>query len=132
MSTSTENKKKRALMAKSEMDGHDRGLRYVSSVFEDNGIETKLIRYGTPDDVVKMAIKEKFDVIGISFYSGGVMHDTTEVLKKLKESKREDIPLVIGGTIPEHLIPKLKEMGVARIVGPGQPLDDVVKFILSK
>jgi methylmalonyl-CoA mutase C-terminal domain/subunit len=128
----TKTKKARVLLAKSEMEAHDRGIRYVATVLRDAGFEVILIRYEIPDEVVKTAMEESVDVIGLTFYSGGVMHDTSVIMRLLKEQGMNDIAVIIGGVIPKTLIPRLKEMGIAKVVGPGDSIKKVVEFIIGK
>lgn len=132
MAIPTKTKKARVLLAKSEMEAHDRGIRYVATVLRDAGFEVILIRYEIPDEVVKTAMEESVDVIGLTFYSGGVMHDTSVIMRLLKEQGMNDIAVIIGGVIPKTLIPRLKEMGIAKVVGPGDSIKKVVEFIIGK
>ena len=60
-------KKIRVLLAKSRLDGHDRGVRYVARKLSEAGMEVIFIRYGIPDDIVHTAVEEDVNVIGISF-----------------------------------------------------------------
>ena len=128
MSTPTERKIK-VLLAKSEMDAHDRGLRYVASVLRDAGMEVIFIRYRIVDEVVTVAMQEDVDVIGLSFYGSGLMHDTARVIELLKENKADDMMVIVGGTIPEKAAPKLLEKGVRGIFGPGDPIKEVISCI---
>jgi methylmalonyl-CoA mutase C-terminal domain/subunit len=128
MSTAT-NRKLRVLLAKMRIDAHDRALRYVAQVLRDEGMEVIFIRYGVVDEVVKIAKEEDVDVIGLSFYSGGLLHDTEKTLELLRKEDMEDVTVVIGGIFPHAYLPKLYEMGVKGAFGPGDPMDEVVSCI---
>jgi methylmalonyl-CoA mutase C-terminal domain/subunit len=129
MGASSENKKIRVVLAKSDMDAHDRGVRYLARVFRDQGMEVIFIRYRMVDEVVKTALEEDADVIGMSFYGSGLMHDTLKTLDLLKEKQMTDVLIIIGGTIPRETAAKLKKKGVNGVFTPGTPLEDVFAFI---
>ena len=128
MSIPTE-KKVKVLLAKSDQDAHDRGVRYLAKVLRDAGMEVIIIRYRIADEVVPVAMQEDVDVIGLSFYGSGLMYDTSTVIKQLKENDVDDKVVLVGGTIPEKAMPKLYQMGVRGIFGPGDPIKEVVDCI---
>lgn len=68
MGSPVESKKIRVVLAKSDMDAHDRGVRYLAKVFRDQGMEVIFIRYRIVDEVVAIAQQEDATVIGLSFY----------------------------------------------------------------
>jgi len=51
------------------------------------------------------------------------------VLESLRQAGLGNVGVLVGGIIPEGDIPKLREMGVARVFGPGTPLDEIVAFL---
>ncbi len=122
----------RVLLAKSDMDAHDMALRYVAQVLRDAGMEVIFIRYQVVDEVAQVALQEAVDVIGLSFYSPGLVPDTSILMKLLKEQDLDDVPVMVGGIIPAEDIPELQEMGVKGIFGPGSPIAEVVDFIISE
>ncbi len=128
MSIPTE-KKVKVLLAKSDQDAHDRGVRYLAKVLRDAGMEVIIIRYRIADEVVPVAMQEDVDVIGLSFYGSGLMYDTSTVITQLKENDVEDKVVLVGGTIPEKAMPKLSQMGVRGVFGPGDPVREVVDCI---
>jgi methylmalonyl-CoA mutase C-terminal domain/subunit len=126
-------KKIRILIAKPGLDGHDRGAKVVARALRDAGME--VIYTGlrqTPEMIVKAAVQEDVDVIGLSILSGAHMYVFPEVLKLLKENDAEDIMVFGGGIIPEEDIKKLKELGVAEIFLPGADTNEIVKFLKDK
>ncbi len=126
---SEEQSKIKVLLAKSDIDAHDRGVRYVAKALRDAGMEVIFIRYGTVAEVVNVAAQEDVDVIGLSFYGSGLMYDTSEVIRLLKENNIDDKIVIVGGTIPDRAMPKLSEIGVKAMFSPGVPIEAVIDYI---
>jgi len=123
-------KKIRVLVAKPGLDGHDRGAKVVARALRDAGMEVIYTGlHQTAEMVVKTAIQEDVDVIGLSLLSGAHMTLFVDVTKLLKEKGMEDVLVVGGGIIPEEDESKLKKAGVAGVFGPGTHCEDIVKFI---
>lgn len=101
----------------------------MAEVLRQAGMEVIFIRYGVVDEVVKVAKEEDVDVIGLSFYGSGLMHDSSKLLKLLKGENMEDKVVIVGGTIPHAYIPTLCEIGVKSVFGPGDPIEGVVSCI---
>ncbi|ACJ75859.1 methylmalonyl-CoAmutase, subunit alpha [Thermosipho africanus Ob7] len=123
-------KKIRVLIAKPGLDGHDRGAKVVSKALRDAGME--VIYTGlrqTPEQIVKAAIQEDVDVIGLSILSGAHMSICKKVLDLMKENDIENIPVFVGGIIPEDDARELKKMGIKEVFGPGTPLSTIVEKI---
>ena len=121
----------RVLMAKIGLDGHDRGVKVVARALRDAGMEviyTGLHR--RPEEVVRVAIDEDVDVIGVSILSGAHMHIFPKVIELLEaEDANEDVILIGGGTILPDEIDALHEMGVHKVLGVDTPLQDIVETI---
>ncbi len=120
----------RVVIAKSGLDGHERGAKVVSRALRDAGME--VIYTGirqTPEAIVRVAMQEDADVIGISMLSGAHLLHCEEIMKLLRTSGMEDVLLVLGGTVPKQDIPILKGLGVAEVFGPGTPMPRIVDFI---
>ena len=127
----TENKI-RVLIAKPGLDGHDRGAKIVARALRDAGMEVIYTGlHQTAEQIVETAIQEDVDHIGLSCLSGAHMTLFPRVIELLKENNAEDIIVTAGGIIPEVDIPKLKEIGVAEIFGPGTSTLEIVNFIKS-
>lgn len=122
-------KKIRVVLAKSDMDAHDRGVRYLAKVFRDRGMEVIFIRYRTVDEVVVVASEESADVIGLSFYGSGLIHDTMRAIDLLKEKQMTDVLIILGGTISEEAAAQLKSQGVNGVFTPGSSIEEVITFI---
>jgi len=123
-------RKIRVIVAKSGLDGHDRGAKVVAAALRDAGME--VIYTGlrqTPDMIVEAALQEDVDAIGVSLLSGAHMTIMPKILNKMKEKQLVDVLLFGGGIIPEDDINQLKEMGVGELFTPGAPTTEIVKFL---
>ncbi len=120
-------RKIRFLMASPGLDGHDRGAKVVARALKDAGMEVIYLGiHRTAEEIVRSAVQEDVDFVGLSMLSGAHLILTEQVLKKMTEQKIDDIPLVVGGTIPKRDREKLKEMGVALIFPTQTPLDEII------
>ncbi|HHQ41057.1 MAG TPA: cobalamin B12-binding domain-containing protein [Chromatiales bacterium] len=120
----------RVLIAKPGLDGHDRGAKVVARALRDAGME--VIYTGlrqTPEMIVSAALQEDVDAIGLSVLSGAHMHYFREVKRLLDEQGAGDVLLFGGGIIPDEDVPKLREIGVAEVFGPGTPTGEIVEFV---
>ena len=116
----------RILVAKVGLDGHDRGVKVVARTLRDAGFEVIYTGlFQTPDTVAAAGVDEDVDAIGLSMLSGAHMTLAPKVVEKLRE-RGVDIPVVVGGIVPDPDIIKLKERGVAAVLTPGASADEVV------
>ena len=123
-------KKIRVLMSKPGIDGHWRGGIVVSRALRDAGMELIFGGFQNAKQIVETAIQEDVDVLGLSIHSGAHIAYTKQVIDLLKEKGvLKDILVLVGGVIPAQDFPKLKEMGVGNIYGPGSMTNDIVEFI---
>lgn len=129
MGSPVESKKIRVVLAKSDMDAHDRGVRYLAKVFRDHGMEVIFIRYRIVDEVVAIAQQEDATVIGLSFYGSGLMYDTSRAMDLLREKQMTDVLVILGGTILEDAAADLKRKGVKGVFTPGTPIEDIITFV---
>ena len=123
-------KKIRVLAAKPGLDGHDRGVKVVTSALMDAGMEVVYTGLRqTPTQIVEAAIQEDVDVIAMSILSGAHDYLFPKVMELLKEKGVDDMLVIGGGIIPDEDIPALKKAGIAEIFGPGTSTEDIVKYI---
>jgi methylmalonyl-CoA mutase C-terminal domain/subunit len=123
-------KKIRVLVAKPGLDGHDRGAKVVARALRDAGME--VIYTGlrqTPEMIAEAALQEDVDVVGLSILSGAHMALAPRILELLKANGQEDVLVFIGGIIPDEDMPRLKEMGITGIYGPGASTEDIIKDV---
>jgi methylmalonyl-CoA mutase C-terminal domain/subunit len=123
-------KKIRVLIAKPGLDGHDRGAKVIARALRDAGME--VIYTGlrqTPEMIASAAAQEDVDVIGLSILSGAHNALCPELVRLLKEKGVDDVPVVIGGIIPEADIPGLKKAGIAGVFLPGTSTQQIVDFV---
>ena len=122
--------KGRVLIAKVGLDGHDRGAKVVARALRDGGFE--VIYSGlhqTHAAVAATAVDEDVDVVGISILSGAHNALVPEVIKELKNRGGGDIPVFVGGIIPDDDIPFLMEQGVVKVFRPGTSLQEIVDSV---
>ena len=120
----------RVLVAKPGLDGHDRGAKVVARALRDAGME--VIYTGlrqTPEMIAEAALQEDVDVVGLSILSGAHMALAPRILELLKANGQTHVKVFLGGIIPDEDQPRLKEMGVTGVYGPGASTEDIVKDI---
>ena len=120
----------RVLVAKPGLDGHDRGAKVIARALRDAGME--LIYTGlrqTPEMIVRAALDEDVQVIGLSILSGAHHAIVPRVLTLLRENGMTDVALVIGGTVPDEDAAGLEMLGVAKVFQPGAPLSDIAETV---
>lgn len=127
------NKRIRVVIAKPGLDGHDTGAKVVVHALKDAGMEviyTGLHR--TIDEIVKTALEEDVDVIGLSVYSGAHVPLSKKLMGRLKEEGITDKLVLVGGNIPQKDIKTLKDLGISCVFPVGARLDEIVKFIKER
>jgi methylmalonyl-CoA mutase C-terminal domain/subunit len=120
----------RVLIAKPGLDGHDRGAKIIARALRDAGME--VIYTGlrqTPEMIAQAALQEDVDVIGLSILSGAHNALCPEMMRLLKEKGLDDVPVVVGGIIPESDIPFLKQVGISEVFLPGTSTQHIVDYI---
>ena len=111
--------KLRVLVGKPGLDGHSNGAEQVAVRARDAGFE--VIYQGirlTPEQIVAAAVAEDVHLVGISILSGSHMELVPEVLDRLREAGAGDVPVIVGGIIPEADAVRLKALGVAEVFTP--------------
>ena len=118
------------LVAKPGLDGHDRGARIIARAYRDAGYEVVYTGlHQTPEEIVRAAIQEDVDMIGLSSLAGAHKYLFPRVMELLREEKADDIVVCGGGIIPEEDIAGLKKMGIQEIFSPGSALEDIVRWV---
>lgn len=120
----------RVVIAKAGLDGHDRGAKVIARALRDAGMEVIYTGlHQTPEQIVAAAVQEDADVIGLSILSGAHVHICGRIAALLAAAGADDIPVVVGGIVPEHDVAILESAGVARVYPPGSVLGDIVDGI---
>jgi methylmalonyl-CoA mutase cobalamin-binding domain/chain len=122
----------RILLCKSSMDMHDRGARYIAIRLRDSGMEVIFINFLDPNEIVSVASQEDVDLIGFSSSVQGHLPILQKLHAELINQGMGDIPLMVGGIIPQRDYPALQEMGIEGIFGPGTNASDVVSFVRQR
>ena len=117
----------KVVIGKTGLDGHWRGVQAVAAALKNAGMEVVYGGMLTADAVIRIAIQEDADVIGLNV--GASYEQVRELTRILHEEHMEDVLLIVGGTIPLVDAPKLKKMGVNGVFPPGSKLGDIVKFV---
>ncbi|WP_117209425.1 protein meaA [Allorhizocola rhizosphaerae] len=109
----------RLLVGKPGLDGHSNGAEQIAVRARDAGFEVVYqgIRL-TPAQIVAAAVQEDVDIVGLSVLSGAHLRAVPAVLNGLREAGLMDVPVVVGGIIPERDALLLREGGVARVFTP--------------
>ncbi len=119
----------KVLVTKIGFDGHDRGSRIVATGLRDAGME---VIYTPPwqeiATVVKLAMEEDVDVIGISSLATDHLI-VPKLMAELKLAGMADTAVIVGGIVPDEDEQMLLDSGVARVFHPGSPMTDIVAYV---
>ena len=117
-------------MAKTGLDGHDRGIKVLAAAYRDAGMDVIYLGLRqTPESVVKVAIQEGVDVIALSILSGAHMTIFTKVMDLINEHKLKNVLVTGGGIIPNEDSKELSKKGVGQLFGPGTPVKESLEYI---
>jgi len=117
----------RILVAKVGLDGHDRGIKVVARILRDAGYEVIYTGlFQTPQTVAAAAVDEDVDAIGLSMLSGAHMTLAPLVVDEVRKLGSE-IPVVVGGIVPNQDVEALMAAGIAAVITPGASADHVVE-----
>ena len=117
----------RVLVAKPGLDGHDRGAKLVARTLRDAGFEVVYLGIRQrPEAIAAIAVQEDVDVVGLSILSGAHVALTRKTHDAMVAAGGGDIPLVVGGTIPQSDVAKLEAVGAVAVYPTGTPLESLV------
>jgi len=123
-------KKIKILVGKPGLDGHDRGAKVIALALRDAGMEVIYTGlHQTIEQIVRTAVQEAVDVIGLSIMSGAHLPICQKLLEMMKSEGIEDIPIAVGGVIPKQDIAKLKALGVKGVFPGGTPFTEIIAGI---
>lgn len=116
-------------MAKVGLDGHDRGVKVVARMLRDAGFEVIYLGLRqTPVTVATAAMQEDVDLVGLSMHSGGHLTLAPAVIAELR-SRGLNVPVVVGGIVPERDVKTLYDAGVVAVLSPGASREEVVAAV---
>ena len=123
-------RKIKVIIAKPGLDGHDRGAKVVARALVEAGMEVVYLGLQqTPDAIVRAAVEEDADVVGLSILSGAHMTNFRRVRELMLGSGLGDRLLTGGGIIPTKDQEKLQELGVGKVFGPGDDLREIIEYL---
>ena len=123
-----EKERVRVLFTRHLMEGHEFGMRLVAMKCRELGMEViYLARFYKLEEVVKAAQEEDVNSIGLTSSSGAHFFLAHELLRLLKENEM-NVPVIMGGVIPSEDVPRLLEMGIQVVFGPGSTPDEAAKY----
>lgn len=124
------NRRYRVVVAKPGLDGHDRGAKVISMALRDAGFEVIYTGlHQSPEQVVEAVIQEDADALGLSLLSGAHMTLFPRVIDLLRARGADDVLLFGGGIIPDADIPKLQDLGVAKVFTPGASIASITEWL---
>jgi methylmalonyl-CoA mutase C-terminal domain/subunit len=120
----------RVVVAKSGLDGHDRGVKVIARALRDAGFEVIYTGlFQTPEQVAETALQEDADAVGLSVLSGAHLTLFPRVVDELHKRGLDDVVVFGGGIIPEADIVTLKDKGVAAIFTPGASMASITDWL---
>ena len=128
-----EGRRPRILMAKMGQDGHDRGVKVVSTAFADLGFDVDIgPLFQTPAETARQAVENDVHVVGMSSLAAGHKTLLPQLIEELKKLGREDIIVICGGVIPQQDYDYLMENGAKAIFGPGTVIPQAAKTLVGE
>src|SRR5262245_48249600 len=120
----------RVLLSKIGLDGHDRGAKLIVRNLRDAGMEVIYTGlWQTPAATVQAALQEDVDVLGVSLLSAAHMTVMPEVLRLCRDMGISDMPVIVGGIIPEQDKQPLRQMGCSGVFNPGTSMASIVETL---
>jgi methylmalonyl-CoA mutase cobalamin-binding domain/chain len=123
----------RIVLAKIGLDGHDRGVKVVARGLRDAGFHVIYSGLWQPvEAVVRTVADEDADFLGISLLSGAHLTLAPRLMEALRLAGLDHVGVILGGIIPEGDVPKLLEMGVRRVFGPGASIPEIAAYLRAQ
>src|SRR5699024_6456336 len=127
-----EGRRPRIMVAKMGQDGHDRGSKVISTSFADLGFDVDIgSLFQIPEEAARQAVENDVHILGISSLAGGHKTLVPQVIRELEKFGRDDIMVIVGGTIPQQDYEFLYDKGVVGIFGPGTVISLAAQQILE-
>ncbi len=127
-----EGRRPRMLVVKLGQDGHDRGMKVIATAFADLGFDVDVgPLFQTPEEAAQQALDADVHVVGVSSQAAGHKTLVPQLIEALRQKGAPEIAVVVGGIIPPHDYPFLRERGVAGIFGPGTAIPKAAREVLQ-
>jgi len=122
----------KVIVSKVGLDGHDRGAKVIASLLKEAGMEVVYLgMYQTPEGIIKAAIDEDADVIGVSYLSGEHLVYTPKIVEEMRRHGLDDVLLIAGGSFPPEDIPLMKQMGIHEVFRGGSLTQSIIDYITA-
>ncbi len=119
----------RILLAKMGLDCHDTGIVIIAQLLRDHGYEVIYLGlHNSAEAVVRAALQENVDAVGISFLSGQHMTQMRLLMEALSRHQL-DLPVLCGGVVPRDDADALAKLGVAEVFFPGTLGPDLIERV---
>lgn len=120
----------RVVVAKPGLDGHDRGAKVIARALRDAGFEVIYTGlHQTPEQIVRTAVQEDADAVGLSLLSGAHLTLVPKVVEGLRAEGLGDVVVLCGGIIPDRDLDDLRAAGVGAVFTPGAPLSEIATWL---
>jgi methylmalonyl-CoA mutase len=127
-----EGRRPRMLVVKLGQDGHDRGMKVISTAFADIGFDVDIgPLFQTPEEAAHMAIDNDVHVVGVSSQAAGHKTLVPLLVEALREAGASEVAVVVGGVIPPPDYEFLIEHGASAVFGPGTPIPKAAGEVLE-
>ncbi|MCB1517736.1 MAG: methylmalonyl-CoA mutase, partial [Hyphomicrobiaceae bacterium] len=120
-------------IAKMGQDGHDRGAKVIATAFADMGYQVHFgALFETANEVSDHVAELGVDAVGVSSLAAGHKTLVPELIELLRSRELGDVPVIVGGVIPESDYKFLRQAGVAEIFGPGTNVLEAANAVLNR
>jgi methylmalonyl-CoA mutase cobalamin-binding domain/chain len=122
----------RVLLGKMGLDGHDRGVKVIARALRDSGIH--VIYSGlwqTPRSLAISARDEDCDVIAASMMSNSHLKLGPMLIEEMRRVGRPDVPVYMGGILPQEDLDTLREAGIAKCFTTGTGLEEIAAAVIG-
>ncbi|MBW1713541.1 MAG: cobalamin-dependent protein [Deltaproteobacteria bacterium] len=125
-------KRAKVVLGKIGLDGHDNGIRTVAKWLVDAGCEVVYLGlYNSPEVMVRAAVEEGANVLGVSFLGGEHLFYSKRLMDLIGQEVKSPPAVVVGGVIPPDDVDQLKKLGVAAVFTPGAPREGIIGAVDS-
>jgi methylmalonyl-CoA mutase, C-terminal domain len=125
-----EKQKIRCMLGMLGTDVHTKGIRTLSQLLRDAGVEVIYLgEHNTVEGMVSAVIAEDPDVLGLSFSTASYLQYVERLMAQMRHKDVADVPVMLGGLIHTDDHAALKALGVQGIFGPGSTLPSIMEFL---